>query len=215
MQLPFTHDQFLDVFAAYNSAFWWAAILLWLWTLLVAFRWLRNPEGTNRLVGWLLVVHWTWSGAIYHLGYFRSVNSPALLFGLLFILEAVLFAWLAYGGKRLEFASVTGFWRAVGGILVGYSLVYPAVGLAFGLAYPRMPTFGVPCPTVVLTVGFLLASNLSVARWIAVIPLIWTFIGGSAAFLLGVRADLVLALSGLVLLARLLTSFGGSRKAHA
>ena len=215
MDLPFTHDQFLDVFAAYNRAYWWAAALLWLWTLFVAFRWFRNPGGTNRSVAWLLVVHWAWSGAVYHLAYFRSVNPLALLFGLLFIFQAALFARLAHGDNQLEVSSATGFWRATGVILIGYGLVYPAVGLAFGLNYPRMPTFGVPCPTVILTIGFLLGSNLRVARWLTVIPLVWTFIGGSAAFLLGIRADLVLALSGLALLARLITSFGESRKAHA
>ncbi len=29
MKLPFTHDQFLDVFAAYNGALWPVAALLW------------------------------------------------------------------------------------------------------------------------------------------------------------------------------------------
>ena len=212
MQLPFTHDQFLDVFAAYNNRFWWAALLLWLWTSSVAFRWFRNPGGVNRSVAWLLVVHWAWSGVVYHLGYFRSVNSPALVFGLLFVLQAAFFAWLAYRDRPLDFSSVGGFWRALGLVLVGYSLVYPAVGLAFGLEYPRMPTFGVPCPTAILTSGFLLGANLRIARWITVIPLLWAAVGGSAAILLGIRPDLMLAFSGLALLARLVTSFGANQR---
>lgn len=209
MELPFTHEQFLDVFAAYNRTFWWAAALLWLWTLFAALRWLRNPEGANRLVAWLLVAHWAWSGAVYHLAHFRAVNPAALVFGILFLLQSALFGWLAVGGRRLDFARATGFWRTVGVTLVGYSLLYPALGLAFGLDYPGMPTFGVPCPTVLLTVGFLVASNLGGARWITAIPLLWTVIGGSAAFLLRIPADLVLALSGVALVARLILSFGG------
>jgi hypothetical protein len=36
-------------------------------------------------------------------------------------------------------------------------------------------------------------------RLVAVIPLVWAFIGGSAAFLLGVRADLMLVAAGIAL----------------
>lgn len=202
MDLPFTHDQFLDVFAAYNTTFLSAAVLLWTWTLYVAWRWVRDPLGSSNSVAWLLAAHWAWSGAVYHLVYFRAVNPAALVFGLLFLLQAALFARLAVGATRLDFGAVGGVWRGVGMTLIGYGLVYPAIGLAFGLDYPRMPSFGVPCPTVVLTIGFLLGANLHVARWIALVPLAWTVVGGSAAFLLGIRADLVLVLAGGVLLVR-------------
>jgi hypothetical protein len=68
---------------------------------------------------------------------------------------------------------------------------------------------------VILTVGFLLCANLRVARWIAVIPLLWTVVGGSAAFLLEIRADLVLALSGVALTARVVASFGTRERARS
>ena len=135
------------------------------------------------------------------------MNPPALAFGALFLLQAVLFVGLAYGRKRLDVAAAQGLWRLLGLSFMGYSLVYPALGPLLGLEYPRMPTFGVPCPTVILTVGFLLTANLRVARWIAVTPLLWSTKGGSAAFLLGIRAGLVLALSGVALLARVVASF--------
>ena len=48
MHLPFGHKQFLDVFGAYNRAFWWAALLLWLATAAVAVRWLRHPSRAGR-----------------------------------------------------------------------------------------------------------------------------------------------------------------------
>lgn len=35
MRLPFDHDQFLDVFAAFNTAWWPATVALWLLTALV------------------------------------------------------------------------------------------------------------------------------------------------------------------------------------
>jgi len=78
-------------------------------------------------------------------------------------------------------------------------LLYPAIVRAEGHAFPRLPTFGVPCPTTILTIGFLLAADRSLPRLVAVIPFVWAFIGGSAAFLLGVRADLMLLAAGIAL----------------
>ncbi len=68
-----------------------------------------------------------------------------------------------------------------------------------------MPTFGVPCPTTILTAGFLLVTTASFPRWLCVIPIVWTAVGGSAAFVLEVRADMMLVVAGLILLVRTLT----------
>ena len=64
------------------------------------------------------------------------------------------------------------------------------------MSYPRAPSFGVPCPTTILTAGLLLLLPRREARLVAVIPVIWAAIGGSAAFLLAIRADLALLLAG-------------------
>jgi len=47
MNLPFSHDAFLDVFGAYNAAVWPAVMLLWLVTAGVVFALFR----TGRLNG--------------------------------------------------------------------------------------------------------------------------------------------------------------------
>jgi len=62
-----------------------------------------------------------------------------------------------------------------------------------------MPTFGVPCPTTILTIGFFLAANRPLPRMITLTPIVWAFIGASPAFLLGVRADLMLLVAGIAL----------------
>ena len=71
--------------------------------------------------------------------------------------------------------------------------------MAFVQPYPRTPTFGVPCPTTLFTVGILMMST-PMYRRLLVIPLLWTFIGGSAALLLGVTTDFVLLAAGVLLL---------------
>lgn len=45
-----------------------------------------------------------------------------------------------------------------------------------------------------LTAGFLIASN-GMPRLVSVVPLLWAVIGSSAAFALGVRADMALAIA--------------------
>jgi hypothetical protein len=200
MRLPFTHDQFLDVFAAYHRVFWPAAVLLWLLTLGALFHLWRAGPRASRLVATVLTIHWAWSAVGYHLTFFRRVNPSATVFAALFLVQSVLFLWRGVVHRRLTFAPSRSTWGIAASALVAYALVYPGLGFLSALSYPRMPTFGVPCPTTILTAGLLLLLPRQEARLLAVIPVIWAAIGGSAAFLLGVRADLVLGLAGGLLL---------------
>jgi hypothetical protein len=87
--------------------------------------------------------------------------------------------------------------------LIGYALLYPFLTIVLGHRYPATPTFGVPCPTDILTIGALLTARMRVPVALAIVPVIWGVIGGSAAMLLTVPTDYVLLGAG-VLLATLL-----------
>ncbi len=199
MQLPFTHDQFLDVFGAYNTALWPAALILWLATIGVIVMFYRRGAAASRWIAALLAVHWAWSGIAYHLVHFRTINPAALLFGVLFVVQAAGFAWYGTRPAALRFMLAASGWAGVGGALIMYSLAYPVLGLVFGLRFPRMPLFGVPCPTTILTVGFLLCATPPAVRWLALIPVLWAAIGGSAAFVFEIRADFALLVAGMLL----------------
>ncbi len=76
-------------------------------------------------------------------------------------------------------------------------MLYPVLNAAQHQTLLRAPTFGVPCPTTIFTMGVLL---LAARGWsLAVIPLAWSVIGGSAAVLLGVWADYMLPIGGVLL----------------
>ncbi|MGE5245155.1 MAG: DUF6064 family protein [Betaproteobacteria bacterium] len=197
MELPFTHAAFLDVFGAYNHALWPAATVLWTVTAAMALQWARTRNGDGRALCALLAVHWAWSGAVYHWIFFRRINPAAAFFGGGFVLEAILFAWLAVT-VRTRFRLDESPRGVLGLSLVIYSLAYPLAGLAFGLRYPRMPIFAVPCPTTLLTVGLLLTAS-GAPRTVNIVPIAWSAIGASAAFVLGVRADLALMAAGVLL----------------
>src|SRR5678815_5669775 len=73
-----------------------------------------------------------------------------------------------------------------------------AINAAQHLSVSRIPTFGVPCPTMIFTAGMLMLATLRSWR-LSIVPVIWSLIGGSAAFLLGVRADYGLPIAGIAL----------------
>ena len=197
MNLPFSHDAFLDVFGAYNALLWPAVAVLWATTAVLVLRWMRNGRTDGRDPFALLAVHWAWSGIAYHWLFFRRINPAAAIFGALFVLQAVLFAWFALTSR----ARFTFDWRPrsiLGGGLIVYGLLYPLVGFGLGLQYPRLPLFAVPCPTTTVTAGLLITST-GIPRALNVVPILWAIIGSSAAFVLGIRADLVLAVAAAVL----------------
>ena len=74
-----------------------------------------------------------------------------------------------------------------------YALAYPALNMLAGHTYPASPTFGVPCPTGILTAGLLLTTAHRPPIPVVVVPVLWALIGGSAALVLGVATDYVLS----------------------
>jgi len=129
--------------------------------------------------------------------YFRGVNPAAIAFGALFVAEGALFVSLVVRNAP-DFVVRRSLRGILTGGLVTYGLAYPFIGLALGLAYPRLPLFAVPCPTTVLTAGFLLASAAPL-RLLSIAPALWAGIGASAALSLGVAADWALIPAGLLL----------------
>jgi len=196
MGLPFSHDQFLDVFGAYNTALWPVVILFWVVTVWLVVRWLRRADLSGRMFLGALAAQWAWSGIAYHWFFFRSINPAAALFAVLFILQATIFAWLAVAARSRAIVSLD-LRGIIGGGFVLYGLAYPFIGLSLGLEYPRVPLFAVPCPTTLITAGFLLTA-VDVPRLASAVPILWAFVGSTAAFALGIRADLPLLAAGLL-----------------
>ena len=199
MPLPFTPDAFFDVFAAYNQRLWPFALVLWLLTAYALVVLTRAKPLRPWIIPGLLAIHWAWAGLAYHAAFFSRINPAAWGFSGLFLLEAGLLLWHGVVHRRLQLSRGPFFRQVLSWGLIAYALLYPAIARAEGHAFPRLPTFGVPCPTTILTIGFLLAADRSLPRLVAVIPLVWAVIGGSAAFLLGVRADLMLVAAGIAL----------------
>lgn len=206
MALPFTIDQFFGVFAAYNDAVWPAQLFLLglagLALVLVAFP--RTWSG--RAVSSILAFLWAWLALAYHLAFFASINPLAYLFAALSAAGALLFVWQGVARPNLRFQLARSARVAVGVALVVFALfIYPAWSVYSGHGYPAMPTFGLPCPTTLFTMGLLTFLVPPYPRSTLVVPVLWCLVGAQAAFVLGVWPDLgllVAAAVGAVLIAR-------------
>jgi hypothetical protein len=198
MQLPFSELEFMDVFGSYNTALWPAAAALWVASLAVLSLVLCGHR-IDRVVSLLLAVHWAWAGIVYHFAYFAPINPAALLFGAVFLLEALLLGWAGLKREPIRYAHERTARHMVGVALAVYALAYPFLAMTIVQPYPSTPTFGVPCPTTLFTIGFFFMSTPTFWR-LAAIPLLWTVIGGSAAVLLGVVTDFALLAAGIFLI---------------
>jgi hypothetical protein len=198
MTLPFSRQQFFDVIARYNEAVWPAQIALFALALGVAI-WVLARRGHGRVIGWLLASLWAWMAVAYHFAFFSAINPAAWLFGAAFLGHASLSMVYA---RALRFESVRGADRVAGVVLIAYGLIgYPILGWLVGHAYPHVPTFGLPCPTTILTLGVLLLAQRPVPAALFAVPLALSAVGSVAAFQLGVPQDFGLLVAGLITVA--------------
>jgi hypothetical protein len=201
--LPFAPNEFIALFGAYNDAVWPVQIIGHLLGIVMAGLVLRPSRLGSRIIGVGLALMWTWTGIAYHWLFFSPLNEAALLFGALFVLQgAGLFHAAALRG-RLEFGTSRSPTALLGWALVMYAAVlYPLLGMWTGHRYPEIPMFGItPCPVAIFTFGLLLLTTAPVSRWLLVIPLFWSLVGGSAAILLGITQDWLLLISAIAVLA--------------
>ena len=193
--VPFTRQEFLDVFGRYNIAVWPAQLLLYIIAVLIVTLLLRREHLT--LVFALLALLWLWMGVVYHLMFFSEINPAARLFGVAFIAQAAVLLWPDRRGAAFRELG-TPVARSTGNVLIAYGLFgYPLIGYLAGQQYPTVVTLGLPCPTTIFTIGVLLWALRRPPVRLLAIPLAWTVIGTFAATNLGIPQDYGLAVAGL------------------
>jgi hypothetical protein len=206
MQIPFTVDEFYGVFRAYNLAVWPAQVglvgLAGFAVVMLVYPQRWSGVGISTILAFL----WVWMALAYHLAFFSSINPLAYVFAALSLVGAAVIAWQGVVRRRLEFRMDAGVRTWVGaGLVVFALLVYPAWSYLAGHRYPELPTFGLPCPTTIFTIGLLAFLVAPYPRSPFVIPVMWCFVGSQAAFLFDVPQDLglvVAGVAGIVLLLR-------------
>lgn len=198
MSLTFTREQFFDVFSRYNEGVMPLQLGLFLLGLSAFAAMVVRRHKADRVVCAILAALWAWMGVVYHFIYFTPVNPDARLFGALFLGGAAVFAWTGVVRGQLKFNGENRARRIAGHVLTTYALVvHPLLSLLLGREFPELPTFGLPCPTTIFTIGMLAFLSAPFPRYVLAVPIVWAFIGGQAAFMLGVYEDLGLLVAGL------------------
>jgi hypothetical protein len=199
MALPFTVEQFYGVFRDYNTAVWpaqWFLVALAIAALVAVFR---PRPWSGVVVSVVLGVLWAWIAMAYHLAFFARISPAAYGFAALSAAGAVAFVWQSVIRRRLAFRWAPGLKATAGVVLVAFALVvYPVWSAYAGHPYPATPTFGLPCPTTIFTIGLLCFAVPPTPRGPLVVPLLWCLVGAQAAFLLGVQPDLGLIAAAVV-----------------
>lgn len=200
MSLPFSRSEFFGVFAAYNTAIWPLQVVAALLGLTSIALLCRRTAWSGTAIAGVLSAFWLVTGIGYHWLHFSAINNAARAFGILFALQALVFLIEGVIRGRMSFDWSNGIrgWLAAALIAYGFA-VYPLVGLLLAHPWPGTPLFGVaPCPTTIHTLAFLMLLRHPHPWSVAAIPLFWSIVGGSAAFLLDVPQDLGLLAAALL-----------------
>ena len=195
--MPFTQSEFFEVFAEYNAAVWPMQFVLLGLAIITIGLVLTRPITSRRTVPAILAFLWAWMAIAYHFMQFAAINPAATAFAVMYLIEAALLLWAGTIAGRVRFGPTPMGRQLVGWLLIIYGLlIYPIIGRLAGHIYMASPTFGVPCPTTIFTVGILFFSS-RFPKYLLVIPIIWAAIGTSAAVNLGVPQDFGLAVAGI------------------
>jgi len=199
MNIPFTADQFFSVFGRYNESIWPMQIVLNIAAFTAVGLIFPARPWTDRMIAIILSSLWAWMAVAYHFAFFASINPAAWGFGGVFLLGAFSFAFTGAFKGVLRFRFQRSLSTITGSVLIIYALLlYPLIGYAAGHRFPAVPTFGLPCPTTIFTIGILFFAMEPVPRSILAVPLFWSAIGSIAAFNLGVIQDYGLLVAGLI-----------------
>lgn len=193
MKLPFTQEQFFELFAEYNEAVWPLQLVFNVAAIAMVVILIRTPGRAGKLVSFGLAFLWFWVAVVYHLAFFWRINPAAPFFVLISLAAAEAFLWFGFFRPSLCFRSGMDARKIAGVFVVLFALAgYPIFGALLGHHYPAAPTFGLPCPTTIFTFGVLLMAARPLPWLVLVAPMVWAAIGAAAAFSLGVTQDIAL-----------------------
>ena len=199
MKIPFTSAEFYGVFSAYNTAVWPMQLLLLALGVLAVVLLFRRRRYTSIGISAILTFLWVWQALGYHVAFFTAINPLAFAFAAVCMAGAASIFWQGVIRRKLRFTSTPGWRKSAGwGLVIFALIVYPAWTYVAGHRCPAFPTFGLPCPTTLFTIGMLAFLDKPYPRSVFVAPVLWCFVGSQAAFVFDVTADLGLIVAGVL-----------------
>lgn len=206
MKIPFTTEQFFEIIEKYNLAVFPVQLIILLLGILSVIILHSNINSKNKLIGGFLGVLWIWIGIAYHFAFFTEINKAAYVFGGFFVLQGLIFLIETFSRKKLEFEFNGKIMDFIAYFFLVFGVfIYPVLIYFLESSLEKIITLGLPCPSTILTFGFLMLTKPKLSKYILVIPALWTIVGTSAAFNFGVYPDYFMALSALIAIIYLIT----------
>lgn len=198
MKMPFTSEQFFQVISDYNTTLFPAQIIIPIVGLFILGLLHSNIKHKDKTIGLFLGFVWLWIGIVYHLAFFTSIIKAAYGFGVLFILQGMFFIIEVFRNK-LQFHIKKSIKDYIGYFFIIFGLIiYPVISYLLESSFSKTITLGLPCPTTILTFGFLMLSGKKLSKYLIIIPIIWAIIGTGAATKFGVYQDYLMPLAAVV-----------------
>ena len=192
----FTPDTYARMVELYNQAIWPLQIVGLLFAVVVIWLASRPTPQTRRLPPTLLALCWLWTGAVFHIQHYATINWVAWGFGGLFILQGILLLWPG----KVQPGRQSGTTYSLGLFLILFALAaLPWIKTLCGHSWEQAGYFGVaPDPTAIGTLGFLIMAG-GKTRWrLAIIPVVWCGLSSVAAWTMGESDALAPALAALL-----------------
>jgi hypothetical protein len=204
--LMFSSRSYYRLIESYNAAIRPAHLLALVAGLVVIVVIVRPRQHLRRLAALVLAAAWGWVAWAYHLERYAEINTAAPYFAAAFAAQALLLCWLAYRPANAANAAPAPQRVALG--MTGLAiLAYPSLALTRDNGeWRQAEVFGiVPDPTVVATLGVLLAWRAPAIFWL--IPVLWCLVSGATLMELKIgHAWLLPALVLIAILARVMAS---------
>jgi hypothetical protein len=212
-KIPFTIEEFLNVFVKYNQSIYPVQIIMYILGATALFLVLRKNKQSDRIISGILSFMWLWMGIAYHIKFFSVINKAAILFGIFFVIQGLIFFYLGVIKEKIQFHLKKSLSFYLGTLFILYSMtIYPIIGYLTGHGYPYAPCFGVaPCPTTIFTFGLLSWTRNKFPKSILIIPFLWSIVGLSAAINLNIKEDIGILISGI---SATIVRFASDKKNH-
>ncbi len=183
--LLFSERAYWRLFELHNAAIWPAHILVAVLGAAIAWRVLSPRPWSSRGIALILAAAWVFVAWAFLWSRYRTINWAVSYLAPLFVIEAVLLAWIGGLRDRLDFAARGSVGGVLGFVLFLYAMaIHPFVAMAAGRPLAGADVFGLtPDATAIGTLGLVAMAKGGAAVWLLLaVPLAWCAVSAATLY---------------------------------
>ena len=189
-----TITRILESFASYNQAVWPVQPVLMAVAIGVVALALKDVPWRARTISGLLAVLWVWMAVVYQWTVVGGAIGKS--FAVLFLAQAALLLFFGFSSRGIHFRPQGDLLGFAGSFMVACALmIHPVISIRVGHGFPAFPTFGLPSPTIIFTLGVLLWAKPRAHESLFVVPVLWTIASVPSMLTLLAAQDWLLAIA--------------------